>query len=308
MTGAAMPDGCDTVLPNELAHAAGDTLHVPPGAVKPGAHRRLRGEDIAAGTVALARGRRLGPADAGLLASLGLTQASVARRPRVALFSTGDELREPGAARTAGAVYDSNRYTLHAMLRALGCEVLDLGIAGDDPAALETLLLRARAHADLVLTSGGMAAGAADHTREVMARLGRIDAWRLAMKPGRPLAFGRMGADGPWLFGLPGNPVAVMVAFAFFVRPALLRMMGGTGEGPPMLRAVAREAIAKKPGRMEFQRVVVDRDGGVRLTGAQGSGMLSSMVLANALLVLDEARGDVAAGDGVAVIPFEGLF
>jgi molybdopterin molybdotransferase len=310
MTGGVMPAGCDTVIPQELVADADEArIVIAPGSVRIGENRRLRGEDLRAGHSALRRGKVLRPADLGLLASLGVAEVPVQRRLRVAFFSTGDELRSIGEALDAGCVYDSNRYTIYGMLRRLGCDVLDMGIVRDDPAALEEALRSAAASADAIITSGGVSVGAADYTRAVMAKVGDVAFWKIGMRPGRPLAFGRVQADGRHadLFGLPGNPVAVMVSFYFFARPALWRMMGA--EAPlPLLRARAATAIGKKPGRTEYQRGILAADGReVRLTGAQGSGILRSMTDANCMVVLHDEQGEVAAGDEVDVLPFEGL-
>ncbi|MFP5392753.1 MAG: gephyrin-like molybdotransferase Glp [Gammaproteobacteria bacterium] len=313
MTGAVLPAGCDSVIPQELVDAASAThVKVGAGRIRAGDNVRLAGEDLMAGSAALQQGRLLRPADLGLLASLGLAEVPVRRRPRVAFFSTGDELRSIGQALDAGSVYDSNRYTLYGMLTRLGCDLIDMGVVPDQPEALEAALRSACENADAVVTSGGVSVGAADYTRAIMARLGEVAFWKLAMRPGRPLAFGRIASNGrsAILFGLPGNPVATMVSFYFFARDALLRMMGAQA---PLVRVRARAGapIRKKPGRTEYQRGILDRgpDGQptVRITGAQGSGILSSMTQANCMVVLDEAQGDVAAGDQVDVVIFEGL-
>lgn len=315
MTGAVMPAGLDTVVPQEFTTLEGDTVVIPPGVVRPGDNRRLRGEDLARGQAALRQGKVLGPADLGLIASLGQAEVPVWRRLRVAFFSTGDELRSIGEPLDAGCVYDSNRYTLHGMLQRLGVELLDLGVVRDDAAALEAALRTAADSADVIITSGGVSVGEADYTRQVIERLGEVAFWRIAMRPGRPMAFGRIWSAGPGsrsavFFGLPGNPVAVMVTFYAFVRDALLRMGGAEPRPLPMLRARAAGAIRKKPGRTEYQRVVVEREGSewvARVTGSQGSGILRSMSEANGLLVLPHEQGNVAAGDPVDVLPFEGL-
>ncbi|MET0320674.1 MAG: gephyrin-like molybdotransferase Glp [Duganella sp.] len=313
MTGAAMPAACDSVLPQELAAAiAGDSVTIAPGTLRSGANRRLAGEDLALGSVALAAGTVLRPAHLGLVASLGIGQVTVRRRLRVAFFSTGDELRSLGQPLDAGCVYDSNRYTLFGMLTRLGCDVIDMGIVRDDPQALEAALRAACRDADAIVTSGGVSEGAADYTREIMALIGDVAFWKLAMRPGRPLAFGQVrdGATGAWLFGLPGNPVAVMVSFYLFARPALLRMMGAQATQLTW-RARSTAPMRKRPGRTEYQRGIVSAgpDGApqVRLTGAQGSGILSSMTEANCIVVLGHDQGHVAAGDMVDILPFEGL-
>ncbi len=313
MTGAVMPVGLDTVVPQEFVKLDGDQVRVPAGIVQTGDNRRFAGEDLALGEAALIAGRLLRPADLGMLASLGQAEVPVLRRLRVAFFSTGDELRSVGEQLDAGCVYDSNRYTLWGMLQRLGVEVLDLGVVRDDPAALEATFRHAAANADAVITSGGVSVGEADHTKQVMASLGDVLFWRIAMRPGRPMAIGRIHSDGhdAILFGLPGNPVAVMVTFYAFVRDALLAMSGAAAQPLPMLRAASTAAIRKKPGRTEYQRGIVSRadDGGwqVAITGSQGSGILRSMSVANGLVMLHHAQGDVAAGGLVDVLPFDGL-
>lgn len=319
MTGAVMPAGLDTVVPQEFVSVDGRQVTIPAGVVSPGDNRRLAGEDLALGEVALAAGRVLRPADLGLLASLGLGEVPVRRRLRVAFFSTGNELRSIGETLEPGCVYDSNRYTLWAMLQRLGVvDLLDMGVVRDDPAALKAAFTSAAQAADAVITSGGVSVGEADHTKQVMAELGDVLFWRIAMRPGRPMAIGRIAgstrSDGPGavLFGLPGNPVAVMVTFYALVRDALLAMSGSTGQPMPTLRAMSVEGIRKKPGRTEYQRGVVTRVEGsgewqVQITGSQGSGILRSMSQANGLVVLGHAQGNVAAGEMVDVWPFEGL-
>ena len=314
MTGAVMPQGLDTVVPQEFVKVDGDRVSVPSGVVRTGDNRRLAGEDLALGEAALRAGRLLRPADLGMLASLGQAEVPVLRRLRVAFFSTGDELRSLGETLDAGCVYDSNRYTLWGMLQRLGVDVLDLGVVRDDPIALEQTFKHAAANADAVITSGGVSVGEADHTKQVMAQLGDVLFWRIAMRPGRPMAIGRISAgNGPGaiLFGLPGNPVAVMVTFYAFVRDALLLMSGATPGPLPVLRAASSAAIRKKPGRTEYQRGIVARsaDGTwqVALTGSQGSGILRSMSEANGLVVLHHGQGNVAAGEIVDVLPFDGL-
>ena len=310
MTGAIMPAGLDTVAPQELVQESGDgRICVPPGLLQPGDNRRLKGEDLRAGEPALRQGARLTPAACGLVASLGLKSVPVYRRLRVAYFSTGDEIMSLGEAPREGAVYDSNRYTVLGLLKRLGCQVIDVGVVRDDPALLETAFRDAAAQADAIITSGGVSVGEADYTKAMMKKLGDVAFWKIAMRPGRPMAAGRI--DSSVLFGLPGNPVAVMVTFLAFVRPALLRMMGSHETQPPLLRARSAVPIRKKAGRTEYQRGVVQRAGDgaleVRITGNQGSGVLSSMVHANGLIVLHHAQGNVAAGDEVDVLMFEGV-
>ena len=310
MTGAIMPAGLDTVVPQELTQAAGEgRIAIPPGLLRPGDNRRLKGEDLNEGLPALRRGERLTPAACGLVASLGIATVSVVRRLRVAFFSTGDEILSVGDVPREGAVYDSNRYTVFSLLRRLGCDVIDLGVVRDEPALLEAAFRDAAARADAIVTSGGVSVGEADYTKAMMKKLGDVAFWKIAMRPGRPMAVGRIGPA--ILFGLPGNPVAVMVTFLAFVRPALLRMMGCTAEPLPLLKARSQEPIRKKAGRTEYQRgrVTTGGDGSlqVRTTGNQGSGVLSSMVQANGLIVLHHQQGNVAVGDEVDVMMFEGV-
>jgi len=314
MTGAIMPAGLDTVAPQELVKTEGDTVQIPPGLLQPGDNRRLLGEDLMAGQPALRAGTRLSPAACGLLASLGLPTVSVWRRPKVAYFSTGDEILSLGEAPREGAVYDSNRYTVAGMLQALGCELIDMGVVRDDPAALEQAFVDAAAQADAIITSGGVSVGEADHTKAMMKKLGDVAFWRIAMRPGRPMAVGRItqGHRSTVLFGLPGNPVAVMVTFAAFVRPALQQLMGWQAPALPLLKAKSTEALRKKPGRTEYQRGIVSTNAAgelqVSITGNQGSGVLSSMVQANGLIVLGHAQGNVAVGEEVDVMMFDGHF
>jgi molybdopterin molybdotransferase len=309
MTGAVMPRGTDTVVIQEAVRVEGDRVVVPSGQ-KTGQNRRLAGEDLAAGRVAIPAGRLVRPADLGLLASLGLAEVTVRRRLRVAFFSTGDELASIGTVLKDGEVYDSNRYTLYGMLARLGVELIDMGVVRDDPAELERAFRAAAASADAVITSGGVSVGEADFTRELLGRLGEVLFWKIAMRPGRPMAVGRIG--NAYFFGLPGNPVAVMVTFYGFVRDALLALAGRTDDyALPVVRVPSATALRKKPGRTEFQRGIVARgdDGAwsVRVTGQQGSGVLRSMSEANCFIVLEHERGDVKAGDPVSVQLFEGL-
>jgi molybdopterin molybdotransferase len=316
MTGAPMPEGCDTVVPFELAAQleGGTRIRVAQGAVRRGENLRRRGEDLALGAEALAAGRRLRPADVGLAASLGLTELPVRRRLKVALFSTGDEVVAPGRPLPPGAIYDSNRFALAATVQRLGMEVVDLGLVRDDPDELQAALRQAVQRADVVLTSGGVSAGDADYTRDVLARLGNVAFWKVAMRPGRPFAFGplrRAGGGASWLFGLPGNPVAALVTFHVFVRDALLALAGARPEPLPALPLPCAVPIRKRPGRSEFQRGIVEPDAAgrwcVKPFAQQGAGILRSMSEANALIVLGHERGSVAAGENVDVWPFDGL-
>ncbi|OGA05862.1 MAG: molybdopterin molybdenumtransferase MoeA, partial [Betaproteobacteria bacterium RIFCSPLOWO2_02_FULL_64_12] len=246
MTGAVMPRNTDTVVMQEAVEAQGRLITVPPG-LEPGQNRRLAGEDLKKGRPALAAGRLLRPADLGLIASLGIGEVSVRRKLRVAFFSTGDELVSVGKKLLPGEVYDSNRYTLWGMLTRLGCEVIDLGVVRDDPKKLEAAFRKAAAGADAVVTSGGVSVGEADFTKQMMAKLGEVVFWKIAMRPGRPMAFGRIRGRGraAYLFGLPGNPVAVMVTFYHFVRGALLAMMGRSDTELPLVRVKSVAAIRK---------------------------------------------------------------
>lgn len=311
MTGAIMPMGLDTVVPQEFVTNtnSSDEIVIPAGLLQAGDNRRKLGEDLMQGQPALRKGDPITPAALGLLASLGIEKVSVWRKLRVAYFSTGDEILSLGEAPREGAVYDSNRYTVFGLLTRLGCEVIDMGVVRDEPELLQAAFLRAAALADAVITSGGVSVGEADYTKEMMKRLGDVAFWKIAMRPGRPMAVGRI--ERSVLFGLPGNPVAVMVTFLAFVRPALLQMMGSTAAPPPLLRARSMERLRKKPGRTEYQRGCVSTapDGKlqVTITGNQGSGVLSSMVQANGLIVLHHAQGDVTAGEEVSVMMFDGV-
>ena len=303
MTGAPMPPGTDTVYPQEQVERTGDRVRV--GPIAKGVNVRRRGEDVEAGTIVLERGSVLRPQEIGLLASLGAGQTRVHRRPRIALLSTGDEVVEPGAPRRPGQIYDANRFTLRGSIEQCGGETLDLGIVPDTREELRARLTEASLSAEAVVTSGGVSVGVYDLVKEVLGELGSIDFWQVAMQPGRPLAFGRVGAAH--FFGLPGNPVASMLAFMLFVRPALYKLAGRRRLFPETFAARATEPLGKKRGRREFKRGILRfGEGGweVRTTGPQGSGILSSMVAGNCLIVLEEERGDVAAGETVLVEPF----
>ena len=306
MTGAVMPAGLDTVIPLEFTRLNGAVVSFSAPSVRAGDNRRLCGEDLQQGQVALAQGARLDPASLGLLASLGIPSVAVYRRLRVAYFSTGSEILSLGEVPRPGAVYDSNRYTVMGMLTRLGCEMIDLGVCPDDPDMLKARFKQAAHSADVVITSGGVSVGEADFTKAMMRELGDVAFWRIAMRPGRPMAVGRI--DSCVLFGLPGNPVAVMVTFLAFVRPTLLRLMGAHEEPLPMVRARSTEALRKKPGRTEYQRGRLSRapngDWQVCTTGQQGSGVLRSMVEADGLIVLAHESTDVSIGDWVDVMLF----
>lgn len=308
MTGARLPAGTDTVIMQEAARQEDGKVWFEAGQ-QAGQNVRQAGEDLARGEVAIARGTRIGPAELGLAASLGQAELTVQRALRVAFFSSGDELRSVGTPLAAGQIYDSNRYTLYGMLHRLGAELIDMGVVRDDPAALREALGTARDIADVVITSGGVSVGDADYIKPVLAELGEVGFWKLAIKPGRPMAFGHLGETT--FFGLPGNPVAVMVAFYQFVQPALRRMAGETSLFPQRFRVPLAGRVRKRPGRTEFQRGILhpDPQGNlmVRPTGAQGSGILRSMSEANCFIVLPHDSGTVEDGMTVEIEPFDGL-
>jgi molybdopterin molybdotransferase len=316
-----MPEGLDTVVPQEMVvlDTEKTLITIAPKVLQQGDNRRKAGEDLQKGLPALLKGAHLTPATLGLIASMGMPSVNVYRKVRVAYFSTGDEILSLGDAPREGAVYDSNRYTVFGMLTRMGCEVIDMGVVRDEPALLEAAFIEAADVADAIITSGGVSVGEADYTRAMMKKLaadssdgaGGVAFWRIAMRPGRPMAVGRIGKKSSVLFGLPGNPVAVMVTFLAFVRPALLRMMGSTAASPPLLKARSTEFIRKKPGRTEYQRgtVTTSTDGAleVKITGNQGSGVLNSMVQANGLILLHHDQSSVEIGDEVGVMMFDGV-
>ena len=312
MTGAVMPAGADTVVIQEIVRSENGKVIVPAGQKK-GQNVRYAGEDLKTGVAVLVAGHAVRPAELGLIASLGIAEVMVKRRLRVAFFSTGDELASVGAPLAEGQVYDSNRYTLYGMLARLGAEILDMGVVKDDPVQLEDALKTAATNADVIITSGGVSVGEADFIKAMMAKLGEVLFWKIAMRPGRPMAFGRIEAGGSsaYLFGLPGNPVAVMVTFCQFVRDALLHLSGRTGDfALPLLRVPCAAAMRKVPGRTEYQRGILFNEEGVwrvRATASQGSGVLRSMSEANCFVVLEHDRANVNAGDLVGVQLFEGL-
>jgi molybdopterin molybdotransferase len=304
MTGAPMPAGAETVYPQEQVERDDDRVRVPP--ITPGANVRQRGEDVQAGRVILEGGAVLRPQALGLIASLGQSHVVVSQRPRVALLSTGDEVAEPGGPRKPGQIYDANRFTLRGLAEQCGGAVLDFGIVPDRRDALRARLREAAASADMVVTSGGVSVGAYDLVKDILAEVGSIDFWQVAMQPGRPLAVGRI--DRAHFFGLPGNPVASMLTFLLFVRPALHALAGRTRIFPETFMARATESMRKKPGRREYKRGIArftEHGWEVRTTGPQGSGILSSMVAGNCLIVLEEEGADVARGEMVTVEPFE---
>lgn len=305
MTGAVMPGHADTVVMQEHTESEGDRILVAAGQ-RQGQHVRKAGEDLAAGGLALPGGRRCLPADLGLFASLGIGEVRVRRKPRVAFFSNGDELRSLGQSLSVGELYDSNRYTLYGMLKRAGVDLIDLGVVPDDRSMIRSTLESAAATSDMVITSAGASVGEADFIKEVLEDLGEVSFWKIAMKPGRPLAFGQIGKT--LFFGLPGNPVSVMVTFYQFVLPAL-RQLAGEPESTPVRLAVRVEnALKKRPGRTEYQRGFLstgpDGVSVVRTTGDQGSGILSSMATANCFIILPPESVGVEAGSTVVVEPF----
>ncbi|HED12264.1 MAG TPA: molybdopterin molybdenumtransferase MoeA [Gammaproteobacteria bacterium] len=305
MTGAAIPPGTDSVVMQEQVEPLGNRIKIGKGHRR-GQNVRLAGEDITAGNTLLNQGTRLRAAELGLLASQGIAEVCVYRRPRVAFFSTGNELCSLGETRGDNAIYDSNRYTLFGMLSELGMELIDMGVVKDQRDTITDALQCAASNADLVITTGGVSVGEADYVKDVLQLIGKVVFWKVAMKPGRPLAFGQL-ADA-LVFGLPGNPVAVMVTFEQLVKPALRRLTGETDRVPLRLQARCLMTIRKRPGRTEFVRGILERDSlghwAVCSTGAQGSGILSSMSRANCLIVLPESSGTVGTGEYVEVEPF----
>ncbi|MGC2202422.1 MAG: gephyrin-like molybdotransferase Glp [Stellaceae bacterium] len=306
-TGAPMPEGADTVMMQEDCRIEDAGVRLKPG-IKKGANRRHAGEDVAEGAIALTAGRQLSPADLGLAAALGYCELPVSRALRVALLSTGDEVRDPGASLPPGAIYDANRFMLSALLANMGCLVTDLGIRPDREAALADTLAAACAEHDLIVTSGGVSTGDEDHVKAAIERLGSLHFWRLAIKPGRPVALGQIG--GVPLVGLPGNPVAVIVTFVVLARPLILKLGGGAASPPRLFPVLAGFGYRKKPGRREYLRASLSRDGD-KLVAAKypkdGAGILSSIVQSEGLVVLDEATSELKAGATVDFLPFSGV-
>jgi molybdopterin molybdotransferase len=308
MTGAVMPVGADTVVPFENALLNEAMVTIPFGQSL-GQNRRFAGEDLTRNHTALAKGKRCGPAEMGLIASLGISHCKVEPRLKVAILSTGNELADFGSTLKPGQVFDSNRYTLRGMLTKLDVEVIDIGIVADDKFALENALVQASQVADVIISTGGVSVGEADFTREIMAKLGSIDFCTVAMRPGRPIAVGVIG-ENKLYFGLPGNPVAVMMTFYFFVQAAIRQLAGEKAQIRPIMQAKCHSKFRKKPGRTEYQRAYVYSEGGhpwVKSTGSQGSGVLSSMSEANCLVVLSHDQGNVDEGDFVDIVLFDGI-
>jgi molybdopterin molybdotransferase len=308
MTGAVVPEGSDTVIMQERVTREGDAITIDSGH-SAGDNVRHPGEDVEAGDAVLRTGRRLNAADIGLLASFGIAEIDVVRRPVVAFFSTGDELKGIGTPLAEGDIYDSNRYTIHALLERLPVEIRDMGVIPDEPEAVKNAFLQASRHADVVITSGGVSVGDADYVKQTLDALGKVDFWKIAMKPGRPLAFGRLG-DAVF-FGLPGNPVSVMATFILFARPALLKRAGAAASTPLTLTATTVKRLKKRPGRQDYQRGILSQGKSglvVDSAGLQSSHVLSGMSRANCFIVIPRESGDVEAGTAVEVIPFTGLF
>ena len=313
MTGAAMPENTDTVVIQEKVQKDGSDILID-STNRPGQNVRQAGEDIAIGETVVAKGKLVTPAELGLIASVGIANVTVTKKLRVAFFSTGDELRPVGSALEKGQIYDSNRYTLHGMLARLGVEIIDMGVIKDNRDAVEQAFSNAANCADVVITSGGVSVGDADFVKETLENIGEVNFWKVAIKPGRPLAFGKIGKA--WFFGLPGNPVSVMVTFYMFVQPALKKMMGVTHHEPLMINATCSTKLRKRPGRIEYQRGILTKTNHtdstrcnyeVRKTGAQGSGILRSMSDANCFVILPMESTGIEVGDTVQVLPFEAI-
>ena len=308
MTGAKMPAGTDTVIMQEHVSLDDDVIRFSSGH-KAGQNVRHAGEDLTIGQIAIPAGKKLTPAELGMLASMGIEKVKVRRKLRVAFFSTGNELRSLGEPLNEGEIYDSNRYTLHGMLSRLQVEIRDLGVIPDQPDVMREAFLTASSNADVVITTGGVSVGEADYVKEIISKIGAVDFWKLAIKPGRPLAFGKI--NDTIFFGLPGNPVAVMVTFYQFVQPTLRRMMGQTDINQTRFKVMCESSLKKKPGRVEYYRGILstDNDGQVtvRKAGMQGSGILSNMSKANCFIVLSADQHAVEPGQFVDVQPFEGL-
>lgn len=319
MTGALMPADCDTVIPQEFTTSSNEEIICfPSNQLRAGENRRLRGEDLQKGRAAIAAGRLLRPSDLGLAASLGVSSLQVHRKLKVAILSSGDELRSLGQPLDPSSIYDSNRYSLTGMLNRLNIEIIDCGIVRDNPDSLKEAFIDAASKADVLISSGGVSVGEADFTKQIMQELGDVGFWKIAMRPGRPMAFGTLKpipgkspARKTLFFGLPGNPVAVMVTFYQFVRSALLQLNGASVTELPLVQAISETAIRKKPGRTEFQRAILGRNAegrpSVRLTGSQGAGILRSMSEANCFVILGHEQGNIAAGDLVDIALFDGL-
>ena len=310
MTGAVMPNGADTVVIQEhVSISESNTEIIIDNSTQPKANVRQAGEDISIGDIVLTKGKNLTPADIGLLASLGLSKISVVRKLKVAFFSTGDELRSINEKLNDGEIYDSNRYTLHAMLSRLNADIVDMGVVKDNKNLLVKAFDKANGKVDVLITSGGVSVGEADYIKDILQEHGNLNFWKVAIKPGRPLTFGNLGKT--LFFGLPGNPVSVMVTFYQFVQPALKKLSGDNANLPLMMKVPCMSTLKKKPGRIEFQRGIIEKDNNnniiVKKTGAQGSGILRSMSDANCFIVLPLNSNDTKPGDLVDVQIFHGI-
>ncbi len=310
MTGAPVPAGAQAVVMQEETEVTESGVRFN-ATVKMGQNIRLRGEDIRSGASVLPAGKKLSAAELPLIASLGIAEVAVLRKVRVAVFSTGDELQLPGQPLAEGQIYDTNRLAVHLMLDQLGCEVIDAGIIKDDPAALRAAFMRADSQADVVISSGGVSVGEADYTKQLLEELGEVGFWKLAIKPGKPFAFGRL--QNSWFCGLPGNPVSAALTFYQLVQPLLAKISGQQGNAlPPRLRATTVGRLKKSPGRLDFQRGIMRTGENGQLevlsTGHQGSHIFSSFSQANCFIVLERDRGNVEAGEEVEIEPFNALF
>lgn len=306
MTGGVMPDGTDTVIMQEQVEVLADQQIKVEAQHRAGQNVRHPGEDIAKGTQVFTKGRKITAADLGVLASLGFGELEVYRKPRVAFFSTGDELKSIGDTLEEGEIYDSNRYTLFGLLKNLDVEIFDLGVIRDTKEDIEKAFISAAEMADIVISSGGVSVGEADYIKPTLKKLGNTHFWKIAMKPGRPLTFGSL--NDSWFFGLPGNPVAVMVTFMQFVKPAINYLASGNIENPLALHANCNETIKKRPGRTEYIRGIYEQTTAGELavirTGKQGSGILMSMSLANCFIHLPVDSNGVETGETVEILPF----
>jgi molybdopterin molybdotransferase len=314
MTGAVMPLHCNTVIPQEhIQLLESGHILIEENIIKAQQNRRLKGEDLSLGKIVLSKGKVITSSDLGLLASIGIAEIKVYRKLKVALFSTGDELQSLGEQLKEGCVYDSNRYTLFGMLSRLHCDIIDMGIIPDNPVSLNQAMADGCKNADVIITSGGVSKGTADFTKQVMSELGDIAFWNLNIRPGRPFAFGEITYEGQsaYIFGLPGNPVAVMVTFYFLLKNALLQLTGAHPQALLFSSAISKAFIKKRQGRTEYQRGIAQMNTlgqlEVDVTGSQGSGILRSMSEANCMIVLHEDQTNIALGDIIHIVLFDGL-
>lgn len=306
MTGACLPDDCDLVVMQENVQADGNNISLQ-GKIEQWQHVRKAGSDVLAGETLLSKGQRINPRNIGIAASLGLNEIPVFRRLKVAIFSTGDELVTPGEKLATGQIYDSNRFSVAAVCQRLGCELMDFGLVDDDQQKIKSVMLEAASTADVLLTSGGVSVGEADYVKPIVEEIGQIDLWKVAIKPGKPIAIGSIKQCH--FFGLPGNPVSAMVTLNLLVQPALQKLSGMKVQEPIIISAICHSALQKKPGRRDYQRGSAYRDQHgnwqVKSTGAQGSARLTSIADGNCYIVLDESSGDVTAGETVNIQFFD---